>query len=125
MFRYKNITLTLFYQILIGLFTAILIFNFGKKGFLFLIFIALRPLIFEKQKIDQNDPHFYFFYKILLYSVIVTSLTIILFYIVNLLFINEGFLIVNRFNFILMIIPIFILLHGIIGLLYLRYNNNN
>lgn len=120
MFRYRNLPLAFFYEALIGLFTTILIYYFGQKGLAFIAMLALRPIVFKKNAIEPKEIWFYPYYKIVIYSVYSACAIIILFYIIDELFLPENFLIINRYKIVLMIIPTWIFTHGIAGYFYFK-----
>ena len=117
---YKNLPLVFFYQALVGLFSTVLVYYFGVKGIVFIAFLGLRPLIFEWEKIDSPDTWFYHNYRILLYSVYSTCTLIILFYLIDLLFIPEQTIADIKYRIILMIIPAGMFFHGLIGYFYFK-----
>ncbi len=118
MFRCKNLPLAFSYEALIGLFSTVLVFYFGVSGIAFVALLGFRPLIFEMEKIDSTDEWYYHNYRILLYSVYSTCALIILFYLVDILFIPQEFIIANKYRILLMIIPAGLFLHGFIGYFY-------
>ena len=117
---YKNPSLAFFYHALVGLFSAILVYYFGVKGIAFIAFLGFRPLIFEWEKIDTPNEWFYHNYRILLYSVYSTCTLIILFYLVDLLFIPQHIIAGIKYRIILMIIPAGMFFHGLIGYFYFK-----
>ena len=117
---YKNLPLAFFYQALIGLFSTVLVYYFGVKGIAFIAFLGFRPLIFEWEKIDTPNEWFYHNYRILLYSVYSTCTLIILFYLVDLIFIPQQIIADIKYRIILMIIPAGMFFHGLIGYFYFK-----
>ena len=117
---YKNPSLAFFYHALVGLFSAILVYYMGLKGMAFITLIAFRPIIFKLQKIDAPDAWYYHNYKILLYSVYSTCTLIILFYLIDLLFIPQQIIADIKYRIILMIIPAGMFFHGLIGYFYFK-----
>lgn len=102
-------------EIFVGFGCIISISLIGYKGLSALAILALRPLILEREKIDDEKSYFRFSYKILSNSLFIIFLMII-FEIIIIQFIpvwsaklppvNELFII---------IIPFFLLTHGIVG----------
>jgi hypothetical protein len=117
---YKNPSLAFFYHALVGLFSAILVYFMGLKGMVFIALIAFRPFIFELQKIDTPDAWFFHNYRILLYSVYATCTLIILFYLIDFLFIPQQIIADIKYRIILMIIPTGMFFHGVIGYFYFK-----
>jgi len=125
MFKYKNLPVAFSFQIIWCLIWTILIFIFGYKGFMFIVVGALRPLVLKKEPISKDETPWKQYYLILLYSVVTTSFLIILFYLINIFLLPIDFLVANKSNILLSIMPIFFLVHGIIGLVYLYLNSEH
>lgn len=122
MFSYKNMVLAYSFQIFWSLIWIILIFMYGKTGMLFFIFGALRPLVLARVPIKAEEIPWKQYYLIAKYAAIITCCAIILFYIIDILFLTDNFLIVNRYKIIGSIVPLFVLIHGVLGFLYLYIN---
>jgi len=122
MFRYKNLPHAFSYQIIWCLIWAILIFLYGYKGFIFMIFGALRPLVLKMEPISMEEKPWKMNYLILLYTVITISCLIIAFYIIDVFLLSNEFVVVNKPKILLTLVPAFILIHGIYGLIYLYVN---
>lgn len=103
-----------------------MIYLFGYRGFVFIIFGAFRPAVLKMEKIINIDEiPWRRNYYILLYSVIIFSCLIILFYLIDIFFLTAYFINVNEEKIFLSSMPIFFLLHGIMGLIYLYVNRED
>ena len=122
MSRYKNLPLAYAFQIIWCFTWTFMIYLFGYKGFIFLVVGAIRPLVLKMEPISNYEIHWKQNYLILLYSVITFSSSIILFYLIDIFLLPLDFVKVNKPNIFLSLIPIFFLVHGIIGLIYLYVN---
>ena len=122
MFRYKNLPLAFAFQIIWCLTWTFMIYLFGYKGFIFMIVGAIRPLVFKMEPVSDYETHWKQNYLTLLYSVITFAGIIILLYIIDIFLLPVEFVIVNKPNIFLSLIPIFFLVHGIIGFINLYAN---
>jgi len=120
--RYKNLFFAFSLEIFFGLFTSILIIVLGFKAIAFLALSALRPLILAKEKISAQDEFWYKYFQLSKNSLIILSLLIILLSLFAEFIVNNNFLFENKDRFLHMLIPAYMLLHGLIGVLSLKNN---
>ena len=117
--KYKNLNIAFFIEILIGFGTILSISLIGYKGLAALAIIALRPLVLEREKIEDEKSYLQFIYKILSSSLIVIFLMII-----SVLIIIQFIPLWNAKlpamdELLVTIIPFFQLTHGVIGFINL------
>ena len=55
--KYKNLDLSYYLEIIVGLITFVLIILISPKAFIFLALISLRPFILDKEKISNHDDY--------------------------------------------------------------------
>lgn len=113
--RYKSLPAAFLFQAVVGALCVVSISLSGPAWFAMLAILGLRPLILKKIPISDDDNILGFNYKIIKISLIVTALTIIFIYIVFDLFSHSSPI---RGLWLLMIPPYFVLLHGVVGLIY-------
>lgn len=89
---------------------------------LFMVVGALRPLVLKMEQRPEGENPWFEYYGIAKYAAVVTCCLIIIFYLLNLLFLPQEFLIINRYKILGVIVPSYILIHGIIGFYYLIKN---
>lgn len=97
-------------------FGCILTISFiGTKGLVSLAIIALRPILLEREPIQDEKRYYQFFYKITISSVIIISLMIVSILII-VQFIPVWKVKLPTFDILLVeIIPFFLLTHGVLG----------
>jgi hypothetical protein len=123
MWRYKNLPVAYAFQIIWGLIWIALIFLFGYKGNIIIMCVAFRPLLVKKEPIPDGEKPWRMYYLTLLYALITICCLIILFYLIDVFFLTSEFVYGNRPTILLFLLPVFLLVHGIIGLIYLYVNS--
>ena len=113
--KYKNIFFAYGIEIFIGLLTSIAIIIFGTKAFALLAFFAVRPFVLEKEEIKNPTDYLQFSFQLGKNSIIVLSIFIITFSILSEIMTDTAFLFQNKMVVLKLIIPSFILIHGVIG----------
>jgi len=119
--KYKNLQIAFLIEIFVGFGTILSISIIGPKALATLAVLALRPIILEKEIIKDEKTYFQFFYKIMQ-----SSLSIIFIMIVSLIIIMQFIPIWSANlppseNLLVIILPFFLLTHGVIGLI--NYSN--
>lgn len=112
-------------EILVGFGTILLISLIGYKGISALAILALRPLVLEREKIEDEKLYLQFSYKILSNSLIIIFLMIVfIFTIVQ--FIPAWTAKLPPMDILLVTtIPFFLLTHGVIGFINLSIFDQN
>jgi hypothetical protein len=115
--KYKNLNIAFLIEIFIGFGTILSISLIGPKGLAALAILALRPIILDKEIIQNEKFYFQFSYKILQ-----SSLLIIFIMIISLIIIMQFIPVWNAKlppseNLLVTILPFFLLTHGVIGLM--------
>jgi len=117
--KYKKLNIAFLVEILVGFGTILSISLIGHKGLAALAFIALRPLILERKKIEDEKSYLKFFYKVLSSSLIIIFLMIISIFVI-IQFIPQWEAKLPPMDILLVtIIPFFLLTHGVIGFINL------
>jgi hypothetical protein len=117
--KYKNLQLAFLIEIFIGFGTILSISLIKPKGLAALAILALRPILLDKEIIRDEKFYFQFSYRILQ-----SSLLIIFIVIISLIFIMQFIPAWNAKlppseNLLIIILPLFLLTHGVIGLINL------
>ncbi|HMN48107.1 MAG TPA: hypothetical protein PKD67_03135 [Ignavibacteriaceae bacterium] len=113
--KYKNLTLAFLFEIVVGFGTILSISLLGYKGLAALAVLALRPFILEQEQIKDEKLYLQFSYKVLSNSLIIIFLMIV-FEIIIIQFIpNWKAKLPPLENLLIIIIPFFLLTHGVIG----------
>lgn len=121
--RYKNLLFAYSLEIMVGLITSLLIIIVGPNAIAFLALFAIRPFILERVKISNQDEFWFYSFQLGKYALFILSIIIIGIYLVNEFFLSEDVL----YNFrdrINVLVPFYLLVHGIIGLITQRNNSN-
>ncbi|MBI1939425.1 MAG: hypothetical protein HYS25_15050 [Ignavibacteriales bacterium] len=121
--RYKNLFFAFSIEIFFGLFTSILIIVLGFKAIAFLSLFALRPFILEKERISAQDEFWYKYFQLGKNSLIIFAVLIILVSLFVEFFVHNNFLYENKDRVLHLLIPLYIMIHGLVGVLSL--NNNS
>ena len=111
---YKSLPAAFLFQTIAGVLSIISVALLGSKGIAALAILALRPFLLEKTGVFPDQERWHFYYKIMEISVVCTALTIIFVYIFLEVFSHSvpfGRL------WLLMVLPYFIFIHGLIGLI--------
>ncbi|MFZ2865960.1 MAG: hypothetical protein WA440_14505 [Ignavibacteriaceae bacterium] len=117
--KYKNLFFFFSLEFLFGLITSILIIIVGPKSIAFLALFAIRPFILEREKILPQDEFWFYSFQLGKAALFILSLTIISFYLIDEFLLDED-LLFNYRDRIIIFIPFYLFLHGVIGLLSLR-----
>ena len=117
--KYKNLQVAFLIEIFVGFGTILSISLIGPKGLAALAILALRPILLDKEIIQDEKFYFQFSYKILQ-----SSLVIIFIMIISLILIMQFIPVWNAKlptleNLLITILPFFLLTHGVIGLINL------
>jgi len=118
--KYKNLFLAYSIEIIIGFLTSILIILFGAKALAFIALLAIRPFVLDKEQISPQDDFWYKSFQLGKNALIILSV-IIIFFSIFIEIINESnFLFENKDKVLRLLIPMYILIHGLIGLISLK-----
>lgn len=112
--RYKNLRLVFLYQAIIGFATIISISTMGGKGIIAICLLALRPFFFERSDTEPEKEIRQLYLDLFKYSIWLTALTIIFIYFSSILLFNSY---IKSNIWLLMTIPYFVFISGVIGLL--------
>ena len=115
--KYKNLQIAFLIEIFVGFGTILSISLIGPKGLAALAILALRPILLDKEIIQDEKFYFQFSYKILQ-----STLVIIFIMIISLILIMQFIPVWNAKlppseNLLIIILPFFLLTHGVIGLM--------
>ena len=117
--KYKNLFFSFSIEFIFGLSTSLLIIFIGPKSIAFLALLAIRPFLLERENVTPQDEIWFYSYKLGKITLFMLSVIIIAFYMIDELLFNEDIL----FNFrdrIIVLLPLFLFLHGMVGLFSLR-----
>lgn len=104
---------------LIGFGTILSISLIGYKGLAALAILALRPFVLEREKIEDEKSYLQFLYKILSNSLIIIFLMIISIIVIIQFFPHLKTKLPTMDILLIILIPFFLLTHGVIGFLNL------
>jgi hypothetical protein len=122
--KIKNLPVAYSFQIIFCLIWIVMIFLYGYKGFMFIIVGILRPFVLKYGPISKGETlPWKMYYVIVVYAIITTSCLIILFYFINLFLLPSEFVNINKPKIFLSLFPLFFLVHGIFGLVYLYFSS--
>ncbi|MCL5029777.1 MAG: hypothetical protein M1480_12265 [Bacteroidetes bacterium] len=117
--KYKNLLFAYSLEIIFGLITSLLIIIIGPNAIAFLALFAIRPFILEREKISNQDKFWYYSFQLGKYVLFTLSIIIIGFYLINEFFLSTNAL--NNFrDRMIVLVPFYLLVHGIIGLIAKR-----
>ncbi|MCO6474226.1 MAG: hypothetical protein PHW27_08535 [Melioribacteraceae bacterium] len=116
--KYKNLFFAFSLEFLLGLSITLLIVFLGPKSIVFLALFAIRPFILERENITSQDDFWFYSFQLGKISLLVLSLIIIVLYLIDELFVNEDFLF-HYTDRIIVLIPFYLFLHGLFGLISL------
>lgn len=120
--KYKNLTLSSIFEIIIGFGCIISVSFMGYNGFISLALIGLRPLILEREPIADEKKYFKLSYKIILSSLIIILLFIVSIFILIFIFPGLTKKLPTFDKILFLLIPFFLMTKGVIGLLYSKQN---
>jgi hypothetical protein len=123
--KYKNLNIAFLIEILIGFGTILSISLIGYKGLSALAILALRPFILEREKIDDEKSYLQFSYKILSNSLFIIFLMIISVLIIIHFIPDWNSKLPPTENILILVIPFFLLTHGVIGFIDLSILNKS
>jgi hypothetical protein len=113
--KYKNLNLAFLIEIFVGLGTILSISLIGPKGLAALAILAIRPFVLQKEDVQDKKTYLEFSYKILS-----NSLSIIFIMIISIIIILQ-FIPLWKTKLppvevmFVILIPFFLLTHGVIG----------
>lgn len=110
---------------LIGFGTIISISLIGYKGLATLAILALRPFVLEREKIEDEKSYLQFLYKILSNSLIIIFLMIISIIVIIQFLPHLKAKLPTMDILLIILIPFFLLTHGVIGFLNLSILDKN
>jgi hypothetical protein len=119
MLKYKNLHISFLFEIFVGFGTIISIALLGPKGLAALSIIALRPIFLEREKIDDSKNYFEFSYKILFSSLSIIFIMIVSIFVITQFFPAWQIKLPSTDNLLILILPFFLLTHGVIGIINL------
>jgi len=123
--KYKNLNIAFLIEILVGFGTILSISLIGYKGLSALAILALRPFILEREKIDDEKSYLQFSYKILSNSLFIIFLMIISVLIIIQFIPDWNSKLPPTENILILVIPFFLLTHGVIGFIDLSILNKS
>jgi hypothetical protein len=116
---YKNLKLAYQIEVAAAILTLIAIGTFGEIGIAAITVIALRPALLERTKITPEAIKM--FYSVVMNSIIITLLTLLAFFLST----EYIFDIESDWRIIvILILPYFLLSHGIVGLIYYKIKSS-
>jgi hypothetical protein len=118
--KYKNLDLAYSLEIIIGLITAILIILISPKAFIFLAILSLRPFILDKEKISYHDEYWHASFKLGRDALMIMSVIILCTFILIDLLLDEDILFPNSDMILTILVPAFLIIHGILGIFNLK-----
>ncbi|MEJ2105288.1 MAG: hypothetical protein P8X47_12040 [Ignavibacteriaceae bacterium] len=122
--KYKNLQFAFSIEVMFGLITSILIITMGPSAIAFLALFAIRPFVLEKEKLSYKDDYWFSAFQIGKYSLMIISIIIICAYAVDALLLSGNLLNIFKERIILLV-PLYMLIHGILGLFSQRNSNHN
>ena len=117
--KYKNINIAFLIEILVGFGTIISISLLGYKGLAALAILLLRPLVLEREKIDDTNLYLKFTYKILSNSLAIIFIMMISIIIIIQFIPAWQMKLPSIDKLFILLIPFFLLTHGVIGFINL------
>ncbi len=123
--KYKNLYIAFLFEIFVGFGTIISVGLLGTKGLAALTILALRSFFLEKESTQEKKTYLEFSYKILS-----NTLSIIFLMIISIIIILQ-FIPIWKAKLppveviFVVLIPFFLLTHGVIGLINLSNYNQN
>lgn len=124
--KYKNLQLSFLIEIFIGLGTILSISLMGPKGLAAISVLVLRPIVLEKENITNEKSYLQFFYKSLQSSLVIIFIMIISLIIIMQFIPGWNIKLPSADNLLVIILPFFLLTHGVISLInYSGFINNN
>ena len=121
--KYKNLNIAFLMEILIAFGTIISISLIGYKGLAALAILALRPLALEREKIEDEKSYMFFTYKILSNSLAIIFIMIISIIVIIQFIPNWKAKLPPIDMLFILIIPFFLLTHGVVGFINLSMKN--
>lgn len=117
--KYKNLNLALLIEIFIGLGTILSISLMGPKGLAALAILAIRPFVLPKENIQDKKAYLEFSYKILSNSLLIIFIMIISITVLIQFIPDWSEKLPPMDSIFILIIPFFLLTHGVIGIINL------
>lgn len=117
--KYKNLFFSFSLEFLIGLIITLLIIFTGPKSIILLALVAIRPFILERENISPQDEFWFYSFQLGKITLFILSFVIIVFYLIDEFLLNEN-LLYNYRDRIIILLPFYLFLHGLVGLFSLR-----
>lgn len=115
--KYKNLFFAYSFELLLGLILSAALYFTGPKASVLLALLALRPFILEKEHAAPGDSYWFSCHLIAKYSVVTVCAVIILLYLIAWAF-SISLSRENAAMITVMLMPLFLLVHGVFGLLH-------
>jgi hypothetical protein len=112
---YKSLPAAFLFQSVVGALCVVSISLSGPAWFATMAVLGLRPLILKKRSTPPDKSDWKLYYNITKISIVATAVTIIFIYIIFGLFSHSSPI---RELWLLIIVPYFVFIHGIIGLMF-------
>lgn len=116
--KYKNLNLAFLYEIIVGFGCIMSVAILGQNGLATLGLIAIRPLVLEKEKINDEKAYFTLTYKALSSSIIIVAMLIIAIFIIINFMPHLIPKLPPRDKILFLLIPFFLMTHGVVGFMY-------
>lgn len=124
--RYKNLFAAYLIEIIFGLIIILLIFLVDPDFVFVLVLFTLRPFLLKRVEIDIEDKFWCASYEVGKYSIITTSIIIILTFMTDEFIYSGEKIFIGSLLILASIIPVYLLVHGIAGIIwYKRKGFNN
>ncbi len=123
--RYKNLFAAYLTEIIFGLIIILLIFLVDPDFVFLLALFTLRPFILERMEIDIEDKFWCASYEVGKRSIIATSITIIITFIIDELFYTGEKIFIGSLVILALVIPVYLLIHGITGIIWCKRKGFN
>lgn len=120
--KYKNLNLAFLFEIIIGFGCIISIALWGQIGLVTIVLFSIRPLILEKEKIENEKTYFILSYKILSSSIIIVAMLIITIFIILNFIPHLVPKLPPNDKILILLLPVFLMTHGVVGFMYLNRN---
>ena len=118
--KYKNLFLAYSTEVIVALLTLIFVTLLGVKAISFLALIALRRFILEREQLLPQNEFWYKSFNLGRNALIVLATIIILLSVFLDIANQYEFILENKDRVLLLILPLYILIHGILGIISLK-----
>ena len=116
--KYNNLFVAYSIEFVVVLLSIVLVILFGPKVIAFLALLALRPFILGREKLSDRDEFWHYSYTLGKYSLFLLAAIIIVFYFVNHFLLSNDIIFLFK-DRIIILLPLFLFIHGILGLISL------